>query len=381
MDLKTVLAKAAGAAGGRHLGIDVVEDNPYAPQPFVFSELAACLCASIRQLGFADCRHVVNQVDQDRLALVFMPNPGWESLVSRLNPRLTVLINLEQLGSESALLGNGYVDELARWPVLDYSSANIEFLRQRHGARQLAFELPFVPGPAAIFRPELAVEEKSVDVLFFGTLSDRRSLILEQLRAAGLTVEVVAGAYAWELTPAVLRARMVLHIHYYSTKLFPISRMLQPVANGVPVVCETSVHADLSDWSRSGMVFADYEQLVATCVALLDSPQQQLDAVQRTLRFARQLDFERPFMALLQGLAQRDAQAPIKSRAAAGDGLSHEEIDTILRLESTQLPPPADVRPAPIVLAQRRPSEGRFGRIGMLVYLGFVLFTLWQTLK
>lgn len=378
MDVKSVLEKAA--TKGRHLGIDVVEDNPYAPQPFVFSELAACLCASIRQLGFADCRHLVNQVDQNRLSLVFMPNPGWESLVTRLNPRLTVLINLEQLGSESVLLGNGYIDELSRWPVLDYNSANIEFMRQRNGAKQLAFELPFVPGPAAIFRPDLAVE-KSVDVLFFGTLSERRSLIIDQLRGAGLSVEVVVGAYAWELSPAVLRARIVLHIHYYSSKLFPISRMLQPVANGVPVVCETSVHSDLSDWSRSGMVFADYEQLVATCLALLHAPQRQLDSVQRTLRFARQLDFDAPFMALLQGLSQRDAHLPVKPRALAGEALSHEEIDAILRLEATQLPPPADVRPAPIALAQRRPSDGRFGRFGMIFYLGFVLFTLWQTLK
>ena len=145
----------------------------------------------------------------------------------------------------------------------------------------------------------------SVDVLFYGTPHERREHILAGLRAAGLTVEAVNGAYGWELTPALRRARLVLHVHYYETRLFPVARMLQPLASGVPVVCERSVFPALGDWSNSGIVFADYDDIVPACVELLAQPARQLQAVRRSLQHARRIDTAAPLRALIAGLAGR----------------------------------------------------------------------------
>ena len=93
-------------------------------------------------------------------------------------------------------------------------------------------------------------------MLFFGSLNPRRERLIEDLRAAGLSVELVVGSFAEELTPAIKRARLVLHAHFYASGLFPVTRVLQPVVQGVPIVCEKSVFAELSDWSQSGILFA-----------------------------------------------------------------------------------------------------------------------------
>ncbi len=284
--------------------IDVVELNPHWPRPFVFTELALCLRDMLREAGF-DAEHVVNEVDPSGLAIVFVPTDGWREAVAQLDPARTVLFNMEQLGSDSPWAGQGYVPALAGWTVADYSSVNAQQLRAANGPAQRVHEIPIVPCSSVIFAPAGQSESAlapSVDVLFFGTPNPRRERIFADLRAAGLSVEVVSGAYGWELAPALQRARVVLHVHFYETRLFPVARMLQPVASAVPVLCETSLCPTLSDWSNSGIVFADYDELVPACIDLLAQPARQLDSVRRSLRHARRIDTATPLRSLIDAL-------------------------------------------------------------------------------
>jgi hypothetical protein len=282
-----------------HVG--VVEINPHWPRPFVFTEIALCLREQLRAAG-CEAEHLVNEIDPDGVSIVFVPTDQWRTAVGRLDPARTVLFNMEQLGSDSPWLRGDYVASLAGWTVADYHTANVEWLRRANGPGQRVHEIPVVPGDAVVFARD-PDQPPTVDVLFFGSENERRTRIFEQLRAAGLSVEVVSGAYAWELTPALQRARLVLHVHYYETRLFPVARVLQPVASGVPVVCETSVCPALNDWSGSGIVFADYDRLAQACVDLLAEPARQLEAVRRNLRHARRIDTATPLRALIGPLA------------------------------------------------------------------------------
>lgn len=278
-----------------HVG--VVELNPHWPRPFVFTEIALCLRDQLRAAGF-EADHLVNEIDPDGVSIVFVPTDQWRSAVGRLDPARTVLFNMEQLGSDSPWSSGDYVSSLAGWTVADYHTANVENLRRANGPGQRVHEIPVVPCDSVVFTRD-ADRAPEVDVLFFGSENERRTRVFEQLRAAGLSVEVVSGAYAWELTPALQRARLVLHVHYYETRLFPVARMLQPVASGVPVVCETSVCPALNDWSGSGIVFADYDHLAQACAELLAEPSRQLENVRRNLRHARRVDTGTPLRALI----------------------------------------------------------------------------------
>jgi hypothetical protein len=283
--------------------IAVVELNPHWPRPFVFTEIALCLRDMLREAGY-EAEHLVNEVEDEGTSIVFVPTDGWQQAVAQMDPARTVLFNMEQLGSDSPWARAGYVEALGRWTVADYNTANVELLRCAHGAAQRVHEIPIVPTSSVVFARDADLAP-SVDVLFFGTPSARREHVFEGLRAAGLSVEVVSGAYGWELTPAIQRARLVLHVHYYETRLFPVARMLQPLASAVPVLCETSVCPALNRWTESGIVFADYEQLVPACVALLAQPARQIECVRRSLRHARRVDTAAPLHGLIGDLVGR----------------------------------------------------------------------------
>ena len=294
------------APAAHPLEINVVELNPHAPRPFAFTESALCLQESIRAAGFASNLYV-NYTNPQAISIVLGAVPPLLGPLAQLDPRKTVIFNLEQLGSNSELAGAPYRQWLRGWLVADYHSRNIDCLQRENGAAQQALELPLVPGRSILFQPELPAEKK-VDVLFYGTLNERRAEILARLRAAGMTVETVAGAYGAELAPAIRRARIVLHAHFYETGLFPVARVLQPVASAVPVVSETSVFSARSDWSQSGIWFADYDDLIDACAELLRSEHEQRMSAWRAQTFAARLDFRTPLHQLLEALAARLTQ-------------------------------------------------------------------------
>ncbi|MDP3761333.1 MAG: hypothetical protein Q8R01_12540 [Ramlibacter sp.] len=409
-----VSGMARPPGGARELTIDVVELNPHAPRPFAFTEVALCLCDSLRAAGLQS-NHRVNIANPQTVCIVLGAVPPFNAPLGQLDPRKTMVFNFEQLGSSSSIAGAEYLNWLRQWIVLDYHSRNVDFLRRVNGPAQSVLELPIVPGPSLAFRPDLPAE-KSVDVLFFGSPNERRTALLHRLEEAGLRVEVVAGAYADELTPAIRRARLVLHVHYYETGLFPVARILQPVAAGVPVVCESSLFSAASDWSGSGILFAPYDRLVDACRQLLAAEDEQRRRAEKSRQFAARIDFAGPLDNVLRALLRRletpapGTAAPLPAQPAAvprpiappqpiapprpatareapgpqddlAAPLSTEQIEAILEREASELPPEANLGVPPLKLAERQPGQGRYGLWIVALLLIFSLYTIWQSMQ
>jgi len=370
--------------------IDIVEKNPYAPRPFVFTEAAICLRDAIRTTGFRS-EHLVNQINPHSWSIVLGGRPQFEDELEHLDPRRCAIFNFEQLGSGSMLADAGYLSWLGKWLVVDYHGHNVQLLKKVNGPTQRAFELPVVPS----LRLATSVDhDRQVDVLFYGTVNERRARVLGELERLGMRTEVVAGAYGPELSPAMLRARLVLHVHFYEMGLFPVARVLQPAACGVPVVCETSVFSPSNDWSRSGVVFCDYAALARTCRELLSDPQELQRHAERVQEFSSRVDFATPFRAVTaamqanasmslcnpveegstQGralLAVPDVLKPPRSEAGA-EPLSDDQIEALLIREGA-LGPEEGTRTEPLSVVKREPGGSRIGKFLTWLSIAVVL--------
>jgi hypothetical protein len=356
--------------------INVVEINPYVPRPFVFSEAAVCLRDAIRSAG-CDSELLHNRIDPQAFSIVLGAMPDNAGTIEHLDPRRCAIVNFEQLGSTSAIATPEYRRWLAQWLVIDYHSNNVEVLQRENGRKQQVFELPIVPSPSLITQGE---EAKDIDVLFYGTMSDRRMHVLREIEAMGFRTEAVAGAYGPELAPAIRRARLVLHVHYYNSGLFPVARFLQPVVMGVPVVCETPVFSELNDWSHSGIVFADYEHLAEACHDMLDAPERIAQRAGMAKAFLREIDFATPFADVVRAFEAR-AQADAEPVVAEDHGLSHDEIAKILEEEGAALPPEAGAPVQRPSMAERDPKNAPYGKWFIALVIFFSVYTLWQSLK
>jgi hypothetical protein len=134
-----------------------------------------------------------------------------------------------------------------------------------------------------------------IDVLFYGSLNDRRREVLQGIERAGLAagkrnlrVVHAYGAYGASRDALVSRAKIVLNLHFYEAKVFEVVRVSQLLANGRFVISEggtkapgdtehddggifrgLSDHLELEEDERTfagGLVFARYADLVRTAL-------------------------------------------------------------------------------------------------------------------
>ena len=179
-------------------------------------------------------------------------------------PRRAILFNLEQLSPGSPWWSERYLDLLRRRPVWDYSARNVALLRSMGIAATLC-----EVGHADALRRIVPRETRDIDVLFYGSVNDRRRAALLALEDAGLRVVALFGIYGAARDDYIARSRIVLNLHYDEGRLFEVVRVSYLLANGCCVVSETGDDPEAERAYEGAVAFTSYEGIVPTCLALL----------------------------------------------------------------------------------------------------------------
>lgn len=180
-------------------------------------------------------------------------------------PRDPILFNLEQVeGASWQYARTPLLDLLRRYPVWDYSEANIERLVAWQVPRPVHVPIGYVPQLTRI-----APATEDVDVLFYGSLNERRRTVLNDLLARGLRVKWLFGVYGAARDAWIARSKVVINIHFFESKVFEIARVSYLLANRRAVVSEYGGHPNDERDLEVGIAFAAYGDLVDRCVELI----------------------------------------------------------------------------------------------------------------
>lgn len=187
-----------------------------------------------------------------------------------LLPANCVLVNLEQFPDSIMAREAHYLALLKRHPVLDYSPHNAERVRQAIGHSWVhVLRIGYMP---ALTRIDRAAQE-DVDVLFYGTVNERRQAIIDALASTGLRLKVLNGVYGAERDAWIARSKVVLNMHYYESKVHEVIRTSYLLANRKAVVSECAADTEIDDDLRAAVVAVPYEQIASACRELvLDEP-------------------------------------------------------------------------------------------------------------
>jgi hypothetical protein len=234
-----------------------------------FREIAETVHFGLRALG------------RDSILSAHVDNPGRRHIIFGANLIATlglahevrpgsVLYNLEQITPESPWVTPALLELLRAHEVWDYSEANVESLRA------MSVHARHVP---IGYAPELARIARSprpdIDVVFCGSLTERRVAILQSLRERGVNVESVCGVYGTERDALLARAKIALNLHAFESKVFEIVRVSYLLANQLFVVSEPGLGEPVERALASGVAFADYDDLVERCVHYLAAEQER----------------------------------------------------------------------------------------------------------
>jgi hypothetical protein len=228
-----------------------------------FDEVALGLNAAFRTLGL-ECEIVREPSRLGDITIVLGGN--LLSAVPVPQGKRLILFNLEQITPGSPWLTDAYIALLRRYPVWDYSEGNIAELA-RMGIAATHCGIGYVPELTRI-----AAVPEDIDVLFVGSVNDRRLTVLKQLATQGVNVEARFNVYGAERDAFLARSKIMLNVHFYDARLFEIVRVSYLLANSKCVVSETGADRAIEQQFEPGIAFAPYEKLAETCMRLLQNP-------------------------------------------------------------------------------------------------------------
>lgn len=233
----------------------------------VFEELAELICASLRELGFK-AQWGYNEIELGATNIIIgihLLGHEWRDHL----PSNTILINTEQIGA----VRPEWQQQIMSWLEfgfhgVDYSQANITAFAEAgiHNVKHLKIG----------YQKELTrlkpVSQPTIDVLFYGTLNERREHVIEEMRSAGLKIKHLYDVYGAERDQWMEKTRIILNMHYFPTQVFESIRVFYPISNGIPVLSEVNPDQIEKNVLTEAVCGVPYEKLATKAIELCRSP-------------------------------------------------------------------------------------------------------------
>jgi hypothetical protein len=182
-----------------------------------------------------------NRLREDAVNLVFGAHLGFETAWMERN--CCVFFNLEQLGDGGAQLGENYLNLLRHSAVVDYDLGNVA----SYAAKPQ--EVPIVSFQYAPYLERadaLPLEQRPIDLLFFGAMNPKRERFIQRVQECGRQVtRFTYPFFTEERDQFVRQAKAVLNCHFYDTSRFEQARAFHTLSCGTPFISERreSTHA------------------------------------------------------------------------------------------------------------------------------------------
>ncbi len=198
----------------------------------------------LRRFG-VDVTIAKNRLREDAVNLVFGAHLGFSPECRERHA--CVFVNLEQLTQGGAKVADEYLRLLKSSGVIDYDMANVGV----YGAD--AADVPVIPfRHAPYLEPQegqfMPLDQRPIDLLFFGSMNERRHRFIERVNACGVNVTVLDKVlYADERDAYIRQAKAVLNVHFYESATFEQVRAFHCLSLGTPVVSERCPHTRVDD--------------------------------------------------------------------------------------------------------------------------------------
>lgn len=243
-----------------------------------FDEIVRTLVGGLCRLGIA-CSPTTQLAPTGEQAIVVAPHLYTPSTLAAL-PRDTILYTWEPIGALGARHMDAEVQAMmSEFVVWDYSAKNLEEWHRGGAARTVHVPLGYDPSLRSLTP---ALPEPDVDVLFYGSVNERRAQVLQELKDRGVVVGTMFGGYGLERDAAIARSRLVLNLHFYESGILELPRLSYLWANRKPVLCEINPATEVPFDLRGVVSSAPYDGLVEETLRLLADPAAMPGQAERT---------------------------------------------------------------------------------------------------
>jgi hypothetical protein len=183
-----------------------------------------------------------------------------------------------------------------KFQIWEYSTANMDTWA-RHAPR---YPLRHVPiGYAPILTRIPRAPEQDIDILIYGSASEKRLKIFSELADIGIATVFATGMYGESRDRLIARSKIVLNINMYTqSRIFEVVRVSYLLANSKAVVADYYPDSVIEGDLPEAVNFVPHEQLIPACLALLENEELRLALENRAFATITKRDI-RGFLALI----------------------------------------------------------------------------------
>ena len=187
-------------------------------------------------------------------------------------PSNTIIFNTEQIESINEIWKRRILLLASKGIVFwDYSNHNLDLLHTKLNVKGRLFEIGFQSNLQRI----KINDNKEVDVLFYGSLNNRREKIINNLLKKNVKVKCLFGVYGKDRDDWIGKSKIVLNLHYYESKIFEIVRIFYLLTNAIPIVSEVDENTKLNNNYLKGIKGSNYEYVEKNILSLLENEKER----------------------------------------------------------------------------------------------------------
>jgi len=199
-------------------------------------------------------------------------------------PADSILYNLEQVRDNELWASSDLVTTMRNFTVWDYTNDNAEEFKQNGIFVDAIVPIAYFDGLSRIQKQA----DQDIDVLFIGSMNERRNNVLAQMRECGLNAVWLMNTYGADRDRHIARAKLLLNVHFHKAKILEQVRISYYLANQCPVLSEHSSNAETDvDWAQ-GVFFSEYQYLTKHALELCRNDQARNQLAERGFAFMKQ---------------------------------------------------------------------------------------------
>jgi hypothetical protein len=234
-----------------------------------------------RQLG-VEVTIGKNRLREDAVNIIFGAHLGF---ARQLKKRYTcVFFNLEQLGDGGAKVSQDYLDLLRYSAVIDYDMRNLAAYGCKDGDVPL---VSFQYAPYLANTSKRPLEDRPIDLLFFGSINERRQAIFKRIEACGWNIsQFDQPLYSEERDHFIRQSKAVFNCHFYESSRFEQARAFHTLSLGTPIVSERTTRTTPPTAFEEAVSWVSDDELEKFFTHEFMTPQWQQQAHQQVEAFA-----------------------------------------------------------------------------------------------
>ena len=187
-------------------------------------------------------------------------------------PDNTIIFNTEQLESITEVWKKRILFLASKGiEFWDYSKYNLDFLLKKIKIKGKLFEIGFQKNLQRIKINDI----KEFDVLFYGSINERRERIINGLLKKNIKVKCLFGVYGNDRDILIGKSKLVLNLHMYESKIFEIVRVFYLLTNGISVVSEVDEDTKFNNNYLKGVKKSKYNDIEKNIINLLENDEER----------------------------------------------------------------------------------------------------------